>query len=197
MDLSTDKYTQRFKLIILKKEFIADFESFKDKWKNRITTMTQWGEYEYDEQSNEAIEFRNDLKLIKTKYKLSDNYNYTLQGHMFGFELPALPCICDVDMDKGEIKITITTDTTIDDIRHFWDIIKNTQKNLSTYQKYRYKNMKNLERDILIYQLYELEHKEVEFIIDTVQTKFNCKKRLVYTDIHKIVYEMKEKIKRS
>lgn len=144
-------------------------------------------------------DYFNDQKIIATKYELSENYKmalgvFLLCGAFHSVYVPKTPVRVWYERnpeDKKKIFIEIYADTTIEDIREAWPMIKKWQKDMLGYKEGRKRKTTYYNMNKRIFELHQKNtpHEEISTIIER---EFG--RKIIYYDISKIINRFKKGI---
>lgn len=144
-------------------------------------------------------DYFNDQEIIATKYELSENYKmalsvFLLSSVFYPVYVPKTPVRVWYERnleDKKKIFIEVYAETTIEDIREAWPMIKKWQKDTLGYKKGRKRKTTYYSMNKRIFELHQ-KNTSNEDISTIIEKEFG--RKILYYDISKIINRFKKGI---
>lgn len=195
-----DKIRQGILLLSTRSDFMVDIESLQKKYRfpAKAEDRDEKGNPNHLMEVQEAMYA--DIRILRGKYKLSEAYQLALgvfvqEGHVdaeLGSEMWYLNPYFYPTESQNCITLRLYAETTFDDIKRRWPVIRKAQKELGNALSGRKNIRKNLPRDLHIHRLHKLGHSSKE--IARQVNKIYKSPKLGYQDVIMILHRLKKKV---
>ncbi len=192
---------ERYKVLLGNPKFQEDVLRFRVKWsmsENGIKTDEE-AEKWHARHKKQQNEYRTDIRTMMRKHKIAPRqeltiYRYCLynDSHTPLSMLGTVPIqTADKEGENYTLKLVISPDTTLEDVKQVWSFVKEEQKKLLTWKREKAQPWKNFERDKRAFEL-QRDNKTLRQIAKIINQEYDTD--FGYSDISSIIQRYKKRV---